>query len=109
MIMIHTGKPYPEQETTKDKMLTGSFNRVAAGGSFKVQINLLKSLKTIFIPNLLLQVDVPVSSEDAYPPGAVTDLAVTVIDQPVNNGGINITIHLKWTAPGDELDTGTGF
>ena len=51
----------------------------------------------------------PVSSEDAYPPGTVTDLAVTVIDQPVINGGINITIHLKWTAPGDELDTGTGF
>ena len=56
----------------------------------------------------MVQVDVAVSNEDAYPPGAVTDLAVTVISQPVVNGGVNITIQLKWTAPGDELDTGTG-
>lgn len=56
---------------------------------------------------LLIQVDIPVSSTDAYPPGTVTDLAVSIIGQSAVNG-MNITIQLKWTAPGDELDTGTG-
>ena len=34
----HAGKPYypSEQESGQDKMPTGNFNRVAAGGSFKV-------------------------------------------------------------------------
>jgi len=54
-----------------------------------------------------LQVDIPVSSQDAYPPGTVTDLAVSIIGQTEVNG-MNITVQLKWTAPGDELDTGTG-
>ncbi|KAI9559825.1 hypothetical protein GHT06_013832 [Daphnia sinensis] len=60
-----------------------SFTRIASGGSF--------------------QVEIPVSSYDAYPPGEVTDLSVML----VNDTATNVTIELKWTAPGDELDMGT--
>uniref|UniRef100_A0A0P6FLQ1 Calcium-activated chloride channel regulator 4, 30 kDa form n=1 Tax=Daphnia magna TaxID=35525 RepID=A0A0P6FLQ1_9CRUS len=60
-----------------------SFTRIASGGSF--------------------QVEIPVQSYDAYPPGEVTDLAVML----VNDTATNITIGLQWTAPGDELDAGT--
>ncbi|XP_057365305.1 calcium-activated chloride channel regulator 4-like [Daphnia carinata] len=59
------------------------FTRIASGGSF--------------------QVEMPVPSYDAYPPGEVRDLSVML----VNETQTNITIELKWTAPGDELDTGT--
>ena len=41
--------------------------------------------------------------DDAYPPGHVTDLTVTIDDQ----GTQNLSLLLKWTAPGDELDSGT--
>ena len=68
-------------------------------------VNLNRLFTLLFI--LLLQVDIPVSSQDAYPPGTVTDLAVSIIGQTEVNG-MNITVQLKWTAPGDELDTGTG-
>lgn len=44
------------------------------------------------------------SSYDAYPPGDVRDLSVTLVNDTVTN----VTVELKWTAPGDELDTGTG-
>ncbi|KAK4030134.1 Uncharacterized protein APZ42_033003 [Daphnia magna] len=60
-----------------------SFTRIASGGSF--------------------QVGIPVSSYDAYPPGDVRDLSVTLVNDTVTN----VTVELKWTAPGDELDTGT--
>jgi hypothetical protein len=49
-------------------------------------------------------VEIPASSFDSYPPGEVTDLSVVL----VNDTATNISIALKWTAPGDELDTGTG-
>ncbi|KAI9559824.1 hypothetical protein GHT06_013831 [Daphnia sinensis] len=74
-----------------DKVFDGSderiplhnFTRIASGGSF--------------------QVGTPVSSYDAYPPGNVRDLSVTLVNDTVTN----VTVELKWTAPGDELDTGT--
>lgn len=53
---------------------------------------------------LWYKVEIPVQSYDAYPPGEVTDLAVML----VNDTATNITIGLQWTAPGDELDAGTG-
>lgn len=49
--------------------------------------------------------DVPVSSDDAYPPGQVTDLTVMVTDRLEDSENVSIT--LTWTAPGDELDLGT--
>lgn len=48
--------------------------------------------------------EIPVSNYDSYPPGRVTDLSVVV----VNDTAANISIVLKWTAPGDDLDEGTG-
>ncbi|XP_057365310.1 calcium-activated chloride channel regulator 4-like [Daphnia carinata] len=60
-----------------------SFTRIASGGSF--------------------QVEIPVQSDDAYPPGEVRDLSVMLLNETEKN----ITIELKWTAPGDELDAGT--
>jgi hypothetical protein len=50
-------------------------------------------------------VGIPVSSDDSYPPAKVTDLSVMV----VNDTTKNISIALKWTAPGDDLDSGTGL
>ena len=48
--------------------------------------------------------DIPVSKEDAYPPGHVTDLAVVSITADSDNA----TVQLQWTAPGDDMDTGIG-
>jgi calcium-activated chloride channel regulator 4 len=50
-------------------------------------------------------VEIPVSSDDSYPPAEVTDLSIMV----VNDTATNISIALKWTAPGDDLDVGTGL
>ena len=47
---------------------------------------------------------IPASSLDSYPPGEVTDLSVML----VNDTARNVSIALKWTAPGDDLDEGTG-
>ena len=49
--------------------------------------------------------DIPVSGNDSYPPGEVTDLSLVLVNDTVTN----ISIALKWTAPGDELDSGTGI
>lgn len=49
--------------------------------------------------------EVPVSKYDAYPPGDVRDLSVSLIDQTATN----VSIELKWTAPGDEIDWGFGM
>lgn len=49
--------------------------------------------------------DVPVSSKDAYPPGDITDLSVLFLQQTETN----VSVQLTWTAPGDELDVGTGI
>ena len=42
--------------------------------------------------------------EDVYPPAQVTDLTVSL----VNYSDSNVSIATQWTAPGDELDSGTG-
>ncbi len=49
--------------------------------------------------------EVPVSKYDAYPPGDVRDLSVSLVDQTATN----VSIELKWTAPGDEIDWGFGM
>jgi len=51
-----------------------------------------------------MQVDIPVSEEDAYPPGPITDLTVVSIISDVND----TSVQLLWTAPGDDMDTGKG-
>ena len=45
----------------------------------------------------------PAANRDVYPPGRVTDLklAAMQIDK--------LAMTIEWTAPGDDLDTGTGF
>ena len=52
-----------------------------------------------------IQVDIPVSKEDAYPPGPITDLTVVSMNQVEND----TYIQLLWTAPGDDMDTGKGM
>ncbi len=49
--------------------------------------------------------EIPVSSNDSYPPCEVTDLSITVD----NDTATNVSITLKWTAPGDDLDEGIGI
>ena len=51
-----------------------------------------------------MQIDIPVSKEDAYPPGPVTDLTVVSMVSIEND----TCIQLLWTAPGDDMDTGKG-
>ena len=63
-------------------MLTGRFNRVSDGGSFKVEK--------------------AVSAGQVYPPGRVTDLMITVVN------ATDTSITVRWTAPGSQLDSGTG-
>lgn len=48
--------------------------------------------------------ETPVSNGDAYPPGNVKDLSAMLVDET----GMDVSVHLRWTAPGDELDSGTG-
>lgn len=50
------------------------------------------------------QIEYPVPADDAYPPGDVTDLSALLISET----GTEVSIQLTWTAPGDELDSGTG-
>ncbi|EFX71592.1 hypothetical protein DAPPUDRAFT_326968 [Daphnia pulex] len=66
-----------------ERIPMADFTRIASAGSF--------------------QVEIPVSSDDSYPPAKVTDLSVMV----VKDTAANISIALKWTAPGDDLDSGT--
>lgn len=44
-------------------------------------------------------------TEDAYPPGDVTDLSALLISETETE----VSIQLTWTAPGDEFDTGKGI
>ncbi|XP_057365331.1 calcium-activated chloride channel regulator 4-like [Daphnia carinata] len=60
-----------------------AFTRIVSGGSF--------------------QVEIPVSSYDAYPPSEIRDLSVTLVDETEGH----IMMDMKWTAPGDDLDYGT--
>ncbi|XP_046655991.1 calcium-activated chloride channel regulator 4-like isoform X2 [Daphnia pulicaria] len=66
-----------------ERIPMANFTRIVSGGSF--------------------QVEIPVNSNDSYPPAEVTDLSIMV----VNDTATNISIALKWTAPGDDLDSGT--
>jgi hypothetical protein len=50
-------------------------------------------------------VEIPVSGNDSYPPCEVRDLSITVD----NDTATNVSITLKWTAPGDDLDEGIGI
>ena len=49
--------------------------------------------------------DHPVPVGDAYPPSDVRDLSVVLVNFTSSE---NVTFELKWTAPGDDLDIGTG-
>lgn len=51
------------------------------------------------------QLERPVSELDAYPPGRVSDLSARLINWTIDSA----TVHLTWTAPGDELDYGIGI
>ena len=51
-----------------------------------------------------IKIENPVSLYDAYPPAQVIDLLVTL----VNSSDSNVSIAAQWTAPGDDLDFGSG-
>jgi len=77
-----TGSHRFPRDTRADRSLIANFTRIEPGGSFKI--------------------DIPVSKEDAYPPGPVTDLTVVSMVSIEND----TCIQLLWTAPGDDMDTG---
>ena len=52
---------------------------------------------------LVFQIEKAMPSGDGYPPGRVVDLSILAMDAD------KMTVSIQWTAPGDELDSGTGF
>lgn len=85
---------------------TGDFNRVQSGGTFRVISKMCYPLKIIilFLCRRLFQVEKPVEKQTySYPPNRVTDLKVVAME--VENSAVTI----EWTAPGQELDSGTGI
>ncbi|XP_077978801.1 calcium-activated chloride channel regulator 3A-1-like [Glandiceps talaboti] len=77
--------PGPSNDTggTNDTERTGQFNREVSGG--------------------VIQAPVTVDPGDAFPPSRITDLRV------VETSYENQTVTLKWTAPGNDLDSGTAY
>ena len=76
---------------------------MASGGSFRVnsKISFVELLTIIFFgPNSKVVVPAPV--QDPYPPARVLDVIVADIDSVSGN------FSLQFTAPGDDLDQGTG-
>ena len=61
------------------------FSRIIAAGSF--------------------QLETPLPEIDAYPPGRVSDLSAHLVNWTDDSAAI----QLRWTAPGDELDSGIGI
>nr|XP_060628645.1 calcium-activated chloride channel regulator 1-like [Anolis sagrei ordinatus] len=78
-IKMNSPRPEPSEDETQANL--GNFSRTASGGSFVMS----------GVP--------PGVPGDAFPPSAITDLEVEL-----NEDG---EFLLSWTAPGDDLDSGT--
>lgn len=75
---LHWNPPKPP---VSDNLIpVEDFSRTKSGGAFIVT-------------------EVPPAGEDVYPPCRITDFAAAME---------NDTVMLSWTAPGDDLDEGTG-
>lgn len=74
---VHFNKPPHANDTTSD---VGSFSRSGKGSTLTVS-------------------KVPADPTDEFPPGRVTDLTASIVDDK---------IQLTWTAPGDDFDEGLG-
>ncbi|MGH0179897.1 UNVERIFIED_CONTAM: hypothetical protein FKN15_012857 [Acipenser sinensis] len=72
---VHFNKPPHANDTTSD---VGSFSRSGKGSTLTVS-------------------KVPADPTDEFPPGRVTDLTASIVDDK---------IQLTWTAPGDDFDKG---
>ncbi|XP_058863762.1 calcium-activated chloride channel regulator 1-like [Acipenser ruthenus] len=72
---VHFNKPPYANDTTSD---VGSFSRSGKGSTLTVS-------------------KVPADPTDEFPPGRVTDLTASIVDDK---------IQLTWTAPGDDFDKG---
>jgi len=103
-----------KSQQLQTRTAVGQLNRVASGGSFRVKLNtffvdLLFSWKLKINHNLdfffvlQTQVETSLPAGDIYPPSRVTDLKVASVQ--VNQ----MALTIEWTAPGDDLDQGTGL
>jgi hypothetical protein len=62
-----------------------------------------KKCKFDFNVGVLFQVEKPLTPSYSYPPSRVTDLKVVATEVD------STSLTIEWTAPGQELDNGTGI